>query len=532
MSYVRIDVRGGTAAIDLRPIRHMVKQLLRPLLGFPHPNEERVRDAMESRGDDADSWDGLIFLGKYEWERRPPVCVFDRGLLVKVMMGLEAEGFKVDVNNTDRQYKHPPIGFRLPEGYLRTYQAQVASKAAKVARMRGYASLQMPTASGKTRVAHAITTIFDCPTVILVPSCALGYQWVKDFTEIGIEAGYAFDGRFRLGKVMVCTYQTVYSAMERHKLEMLDLGLNRNGKKNRKRGFRWDDREAVVEFSKKDFVSLKNLFGLLIVDEMHMLGSDGKQALLNVCRFFECPYRVGMTATPMRYAGDDFVMYAHFGRPVVYVDRRSLVNAQYLSDIKVHILPGIGTSYEWMQGNFREGKKLVSEDEGYNRRVVKLAEFYAKEFGTAVIMVEYKKHIKLLKKMMKEQDFVEWDGKAELPLRGTNGALVFAALTGDTQGKVKEEARIALTRRHLNVVVCTNIWSVGVNIPNLSAAILASPFASPVLLAQRLGRLSRISPGKLFGHLIDFWHQHGGLVRMDRQRREFYEVAGYRTLKQ
>jgi superfamily II DNA or RNA helicase len=66
-----------------------------------------------------------------------------------------------------------------------------------------------------------------------------------------------------------------------------------------------------------------------------------------------------------------------------------------------------------------------------------------------------------------------------------------------------------------------------VDIPVLSTVILASPFASQVLLSQRLGRAARSHPDKTHGFLVDFYHRHKGLARMDRERRDFYEENGY-----
>jgi len=149
-----------------------------------------------------------------------------------------------------------PLQIREPD--LRPYQ-QAALEAWEVTGRRGVVVL--PTGSGKTHVALAAMARRGCSTLVLVPTRPLLTQWVRHmegFTQLPV--GVIGDGSRTVELLTVCTFDSAYGQMDH-------LGAE---------------------------------FGLLVVDEVHQLGTRLRPEALEMCA---APTRLGLTATPPAVSG-------------------------------------------------------------------------------------------------------------------------------------------------------------------------------------------------------------------------------------
>ncbi len=78
-------------------------------------------------------------------------------------------------------------------------------------------------------------------------------------------------------------------------------------------------------------------------------------------------------------------------------------------------------------------------------------------------------------------------------------------LHGETDPDERELKRQQLIDRSLSIVIASNIWAEGVNIPNLNVVINAAGGRSELVTLQKIGRGLRVSEGKVGVLIVDFF---------------------------
>ena len=215
----------------------------------------------------------------------------------------------------------PPENFTF-SGTLRGYQQEAFDAMLR----RDFGVLECPTGGGKTIVVLALIAKRQQPTLIVVHSKELLYQWhdrIKQF--LGIEAGLIGDGQFDIKDVTV----------------------------------------GIVNSVSKHLKELKARFGFLVVDECHRCPA---KTFIDVVSQFDCRYLLGLSATPYRRDGSGKVINFYLGRTVHRVDKH------HLNEIGAVLRPEIvqvetDFNYDY-QDDYTRMLTAATNDEARNTQIV------------------------------------------------------------------------------------------------------------------------------------------------------------------
>lgn len=173
--------------------------------------------------------------------------------------------------------------------------------------------VELPTGSGKTRLALMAMQEVGRATLVVVPTLELLTQWCGLLEEeFGVEPGVIGGGSFRIEAATVCTYASAY----------------RHGEKFGAR------------------------FGLVVFDECHHLAGAG---YAHIAEVLIAPYRLGVSATLERPDQRHHVLTNLIG-PVVYRQAITALSGTYLADYRVETLYASLSAAE--NDAYREAREL------------------------------------------------------------------------------------------------------------------------------------------------------------------------------
>ncbi|MGE4560174.1 MAG: DEAD/DEAH box helicase [Desulfobulbus sp.] len=327
------------------------------------------------------------------------------------------------------------------QGELRPYQEE----AVQAVLGHSFGVLEAGTGSGKTIMALAVIARRRQPTLILVHSKELMYQWRERITRfLGVENGLAGDGRLTIEPLTV----------------------------------------AIVNTAKKHLDSLPAQFGQLVVDECHRVPAS---LFTEVVSAFDCHYMLGLSATAFRREdGMTRLIYMALGDRVHQVDSRSLAASGAVLRPELDQRP---TDFTYgYQGEYAKLIKALANNDKRNRQIIDdlCALLAPGHSGTVLVVSDRVEHCRLL---------------AEL-LAAT--AVPVAVLTGRTAPE--ERARIVseVLENRVQVLVSTlQLIGEGFDCPGLSTLVLATPITFEGRLLQVVGRIMRPAEGKQ-ARVIDY----------------------------
>ncbi|WP_048148246.1 DEAD/DEAH box helicase [Palaeococcus ferrophilus] len=354
------------------------------------------------------------------------------GVIPRVREFFREKGIRVRVRD-ERTVKGVPINGEWNEEIkLRPYQQRGVKKALKA----GMGVLALPVGSGKTIVGLRIIHELNISSLIIVHTKELLYQWAEQVERVlGVKPGIVGDNNWEERPVTVAMIQTLLS-----------------------RGV--------------DKLSLD--YGVVMFDECHRTSAAEK--------FFELgmslpqKYRFGLSATPWRRVkGEEIKIEGAIG-PIIYEIRAdTLIKEGFLARPRFKVL-----RYESEKVPFSERYKefyeeMVMNHHERNRAIVSEAVRLAKKGHRVLIDVKRIEHGEELVKMLKEH--------------GVNAEFL------SSQTPNRWEILEAYRNGEINVLVST-LLKEGVDIPEISAIILAGGGKSDVMTIQTIGRALRPKNGK------------------------------------
>jgi superfamily II DNA or RNA helicase len=373
---------------------------------------------------------------------------------------------------------------------LRDYQIKVVENCLR----EKFGTVVAPTGSGKTVIMLSLINYLDLPTLIVQPTKQLVEQFYKKMVDSGAfneeEIGLLYGEKKEVKKITIGTFQTIKSYIEQYPDLMKD-------------------------------------FKLLLYDE----SSTTQQATTGryIDEFYKdkVEYVIGFTATPYRYKDidnsiEDFIMLGLTGKPIAQIPLMFLVKKGYLAKPYVYF-ERINAPAAKIKNWHTVYRNYI---ENFERRNLKIAEWITKFYRNNIkvmSLVVTKKHARNVFNLLPE------DVKKE-------AIIVF----GNNQGMIYDYGDLRYTYIDYNdllykvengidykVVIATQIFNQGTDLPSLGALIMAFGGKSNVQIFQKLGRVLRLSENKDKTFIIDFFDDtHPYLRNHSYKRIKSYQEEG------
>ena len=252
---------------------------------------------------------------------------------------------------------------------------------------------------------------------------------------------------------------------------------------------------TVQTLSKEDTLSRykKEHWDLIIIDEAHHSSADSYKKIMD---YFTPKLWLGMTATPDKR--DDNLegrnIYEIFNHQIAYeirlqnaMEEDLLCPFHYFGITDLEVIADAGKSSEQKIENFRY---LTSDERVLN--VMKQAEFFGHS-GDRVKGLIFCSRIDEAKELSVKFNEKGW---RTLVLSGSDSETVRAAAIERLAGDDVEDA--------LDYIISVDIFSEGVDVPEINQVIMLRPTESPIIFIQQLGRGLRKTDDKEYVVVIDF----------------------------
>jgi len=328
--------------------------------------------------------------------------------------------------------------------------------------------IHAPTGSGKTEMGVALFQRLRTRTLIILHTKDLQRQWAERFDKYGV-ACKLVGGIGKAARIVGDEPVTVGMVRSLH---------NRD----------------------EELDSVAGAFGLVIVDEAHR--GAGLQTR-EVVERLRPGARVGLTATPEREDGLGPTLQMVMG-PI-----RSVVSREDLAEANVAVpftVRRIDTGWEPSEDPGEGFVAAISEmiqDDDRNDLVVTETQALAMVGHSILVLTSRKDHADELARLL------------DCP-----------ALTSDIKDKDRAEVIDTMRRGEVQCATATQLADEGLDIPLLSAIVMATPARAKGRTMQRVGRALRPVEGKPEPVVVDFVDYHGLYISQWRSRLSAYKTAG------
>ena len=340
---------------------------------------------------------------------------------------------------------------RLPEAVKpRDYQLDAVNHA-----LSNHRSLLLsPTASGKSLIIYILVRYLKLKTLILVPTTSLVSQMYNDFREYGWDVANnchtVFAGRDKGSElpVIISTWQSIYKMQQKY-FEQYEL---------------------------------------VIGDEAHGFKSKSLTSIMTKC--INAKYRIGTTGTLDGTQTHKLVLEGLFGKVYKVTSTKTLIDQKHLSPFQINALvlkhPD-SICFNLKNISYQEELEYLIASEARNNYIVNLTLGMK---GNSLLLFRFvEKHGQLLYDMIREN---------------TNEKRKIFFVHGGTDTDTRESIRHTVeSERDAIIVASYGVFSVGVNIRNLSNIVFASPSKSRIRNLQSIGRGLRKSNFKKMATLYD-----------------------------
>jgi superfamily II DNA or RNA helicase len=365
---------------------------------------------------------------------------------------------------------------------LREYQEEAVGLA--IQRERGI--LCAGTGAGKSSMLSAIIARTNVKTLILIHKQDIFYQLISTFERIlKIPIGKLGDGECQFENVTVAMIQTVAHIFD-PKVKVLAK-----------------DNKILAE--KADVI--KQFLGeieCVLIDEAHHVAADTFWDVMQ--NIPKARYRIGVTATPFREDNMDLMLEGALAKQFIKISSSDLIDKKFLVPPDIYLFP---VAHQRRQKDDTYGivyNEEIVNNMDRNSLICNLA-LKARHAGKSVLIaVTQIEHGEVLEHMLQTQDktaiFVNGQSKSEVRKN-------ILKQLGSGIGPAR-------------IVVATNIYSEGVDMPALAVLINAAGAASGIHSLQLLGRVLRSFPGKTKAWVVDLQDNGKFLNNHSKERVNIY----------
>lgn len=359
----------------------------------------------------------------------------------------------------------PPAPLLEHQRVLRPYQEH----AVQAWRAYGSGVLRLPCGAGKTTIGCAVLGRTATPGLVLMHTLDLVEQWARRVRdELGVEAVIASEGRRpEPGRVTLATVQTLA---------------------------RWPWWERA-EWGRA--------FGLVIMDEAHHTPAA---TFVDVVLSLPALYRLGLTATPTRADGLTDWLWAHLGPERYGVEQADLQREGAVLVPELRVLETGWTPALRPDGRDPTPDQIRRQrmhDGDRNGQIAATVRDLVAEGRQVLVLVDQVPHARALARAM--------------------GGTALHGELGDTERR--RTLQDALAGR-VRVLVATSVADEGLDLPGLSALVLAVPSSARAKVEQRVGRILRPQEGKPTPVVVDVLDADDAAWRAHEERLKVYRRLG------
>ena len=365
------------------------------------------------------------------WSRDPNgVMYLPKGFIVKAKQMLEQNKIPYTIeDNTIRRPLSTPLEWKIT---LRNYQEDAFKNLLRYP----IGVLRARTGAGKTITMLRLIQHRNQHTLVIVHNKELMYQWQDAaYKAYGIMSGLIGDGKYIVKPITI----------------------------------------GIINSVQKHIQDLRNLFGMVVLDECHRVASS---TFTNILPEFTARYTNGATATDFRSDGLDNVIFAYLGPLLHVVPDDVLIETGAVLKPEIY---RIKTNFRYPVPDYTAIIKNLSANKERNRGIVKLAQ---KDLGyndqAILIAVERVQMGKELADMLQQMNI-----QCEL-------------LHGSVAGGERERIVHNLKSGNTRVLIATiSLIGEGFDMPGLGSLLLASPVKFKGRIIQTIGRILRPKEGKV-----------------------------------
>lgn len=442
-------------------------------------------------------WDGEVrfmkFLNYYKEQALLPTGLLYDALQIckrrKIKVKIDDFGIrKLDYLDRFDDYFSQVIQPTLPSTIkIREYQLEAVKHALNVQK----STMISPTGSGKSFIIYLfIRWVLDHDFkkgekfLLVVPNVSLVDQMADDFISYGYSKPNKIS-RIYYGKeknfnnsIIISTWQSIH-----------------------KKNYEWFDQ-----------------FSGLIIDETHRAKSDRVQFVTENC--VNARFRLGTTGTLQSDLLEKYQVIGNLGYPFKTKSTIELVEDGHLSPFIVK-----NTVLKWKS---KEKFSFTSFDEEFTEIITNenrqklmvnfINDVYTKnKIGTFLVLASRVDYLNTLYDRLKEIH--------------ENVYLIYGDIKPDKRQKILNEIK-----ENGGILVANiQIMGTGVNIPNVSNIVIATPFKSADILAiQTIGRAIRLHPSKSIANIYDFFdkipvkkRKHNNVFTWLNEKCLVYKKEGY-----
>ena len=360
----------------------------------------------------------------------------------------------------------PEVSFKF-RGQLKPFQ----KKAVDIMLNKEFGTLSAATGSGKTIMALDIIAKRRQPTLIVVHTKELAFQWIERIaTFLAIpteEVGLIGAGKHTLGKkVTVSLVQSLYKCAD--------------------------------EVSKG--------IGHLIVDECHRCPS---RTFTDAVTEFDSRFMLGLSATPWRRDKLSKLIFWHLGDVHHEVDKNDLIVSGDVLSVEVILRETDFEPYfDPVHDYSRMLAELVSNDERNHMIAADIAREAHNDEGICLVLSDRKNHCETLQSLLRYRYKISVE-----------------RLTGDLTNEERQGVLARLREGDIKVLVATGqLVGEGFDCKDLTTLFLTTPIKFDGRVIQYLGRVLRPAPGKVQARVFDYVDVNVGPLRAAaRARKNVYK---------
>ena len=388
-----------------------------------------------------------------------------RGFINKLVSILESHSLNFKI--IDKTILLPRLNLRFTGKLKGDFQKQACSKILK----RRFGILQAPTGSGKTVMALYITAKRQQPTLIIVHTKELMYQWqnkISEFLDIPKRnIGLIGDGSMEIKNITIAIINSLYKITD----------------------------------------DVSPLFGFVITDECHRI--PGRTFSEAVSRF-PSKFMLGLSATPYRRDGLTNVMHFYMGETIHIIDTKELQDRGHIMKASLKVIETEFNCYVTSGADYSKVIKLLIENEERNNLIVdNVIKHIKKDKGITLVISDRKEHCSTLHYML---------------IKKRIKALI---VTGTSSSQQRQETINKLNKGEGKVLVATGqLIGEGFDLESLSSIFLTTPIKWEGRVIQYIGRILRVCKGKDKAVIYDFFDQPWILQHSFRKRLDAYRKLG------